>query len=164
MLIGSGARLCALGVDGEVLKSVGCPLHVSPKEVGASADSFCRPLCLSFKLVVGACVGVVPLFFGLDWGGLALSAAALAIHSIQQVYRPEVVAHKRSFCTCHLPAQASTQGLVKELEARGEARGARVLCPVPHVTGGLVGMHASRMYATDSHVAMPLHAPAVLLK
>ena len=34
-------------------------------------------------------------------------------------------------------AQASTQGLVEELQSRGEAAGARVLCPVPLVTGGL---------------------------
>ena len=33
--------------------------------------------------------------------------------------------------------QASTQGLVRELQSRGEAEGARVLCPVPLVTGGL---------------------------
>jgi hypothetical protein len=32
-----------------------------------------------------------------------------------------------------LPAEASTQGLVKEVEARGEADGAPVLCPVPRV-------------------------------
>mmetsp|Transcript_6399 Transcript_6399/g.14237 ORF Transcript_6399/g.14237 Transcript_6399/m.14237 type:complete len:359 (-) Transcript_6399:803-1879(-) len=36
------------------------------------------------------------------------------------------------------PAEASTQGLVKELVQKGEAAGAAVLCPVPHVTGGLV--------------------------
>ncbi|PNH12852.1 hypothetical protein TSOC_000191 [Tetrabaena socialis] len=36
------------------------------------------------------------------------------------------------------PPEASTLGLVRELEARGEARGARVLCPVPVVSGGLV--------------------------
>ncbi|KAG2491891.1 hypothetical protein HYH03_009843 [Edaphochlamys debaryana] len=36
------------------------------------------------------------------------------------------------------PKEASTLGLVKELVARGEAVGSRVLCPVPHVTGGLV--------------------------
>ncbi len=34
--------------------------------------------------------------------------------------------------------QASTQGLVKELQQQGKAQGARVLCPVPLVTGGLV--------------------------
>jgi hypothetical protein len=33
------------------------------------------------------------------------------------------------------PAEASTQGLVRELMRRGEADGARVLCPVPKVTG-----------------------------
>ncbi len=33
--------------------------------------------------------------------------------------------------------QASTQGLVAELQRRGEAEGARVLCPVPLVSGGL---------------------------
>lgn len=33
------------------------------------------------------------------------------------------------------PAEASTQGLVRELVSRGEAAGAHVLCPVPHVTG-----------------------------
>ncbi|KAG2453919.1 hypothetical protein HYH02_002122 [Chlamydomonas schloesseri] len=36
------------------------------------------------------------------------------------------------------PPEASTLGLVRELERRGEAAGARVLCPVPLVTGGLV--------------------------
>ncbi|GLC70787.1 hypothetical protein PLESTF_001033200 [Pleodorina starrii] len=41
--------------------------------------------------------------------------------------------------TVHVsPQEASTLGLVRELAARGEARGARVLCPVPLVTGGLV--------------------------
>lgn len=34
--------------------------------------------------------------------------------------------------------QASTQGLVCELQQQGRAQGARVLCPVPLVTGGLV--------------------------
>lgn len=34
--------------------------------------------------------------------------------------------------------QASTQGLVRELQRQGRAEGARVLCPVPLVTGGLV--------------------------
>lgn len=33
--------------------------------------------------------------------------------------------------------QASTQGLVRELQQQGRAQGARVLCPVPLVTGGL---------------------------
>ncbi len=33
--------------------------------------------------------------------------------------------------------QASTQGLVAELQRRGEAEGAAVLCPVPRVAGGL---------------------------
>ncbi|GBF89716.1 uroporphyrinogen-III synthase [Raphidocelis subcapitata] len=36
------------------------------------------------------------------------------------------------------PPEASTSGLVAELEVRGGARGARVLAPVPLVTGGLV--------------------------
>lgn len=36
-----------------------------------------------------------------------------------------------------LPAEASTRGLVAELVSRGEADGARVLCPTPKVTGGL---------------------------
>uniref|UniRef100_A0A7S0WU85 Tetrapyrrole biosynthesis uroporphyrinogen III synthase domain-containing protein n=1 Tax=Chlamydomonas leiostraca TaxID=1034604 RepID=A0A7S0WU85_9CHLO len=35
------------------------------------------------------------------------------------------------------PQEASTQGLVRELVSRGEAAGARVLCPVPEVAGGL---------------------------
>lgn len=34
--------------------------------------------------------------------------------------------------------QASTQGLVQELQRQGRAEGARVLCPVPLVTEGLV--------------------------
>lgn len=34
--------------------------------------------------------------------------------------------------------QASTQGLVKELQEQGRAEGMRVLCPVPLVAGGLV--------------------------
>eukprot|EP00878_Enallax_costatus_P010631 GHUV01011106.1.p1 GENE.GHUV01011106.1~~GHUV01011106.1.p1 ORF type:complete len:197 (+),score=44.33 GHUV01011106.1:127-717(+) len=33
------------------------------------------------------------------------------------------------------PSEASTKGLVAELAATGQAQGARVLCPVPHVTG-----------------------------
>ncbi|KXZ55554.1 hypothetical protein GPECTOR_2g1103 [Gonium pectorale] len=36
------------------------------------------------------------------------------------------------------PPEASTQGLVREMVRLGEAQGARVLCPVPLVTGGLV--------------------------
>ncbi|EFJ39071.1 hypothetical protein VOLCADRAFT_108778 [Volvox carteri f. nagariensis] len=41
--------------------------------------------------------------------------------------------------TVHVsPPEASTLGLVRELVARGEAQGARVMCPVPLVTGGLV--------------------------
>ncbi|KAL0033567.1 hypothetical protein WJX79_003970 [Trebouxia sp. C0005] len=36
------------------------------------------------------------------------------------------------------PAEASTQGLVTELRKQGRAQGARVLCPVPLVTEGLV--------------------------
>eukprot|EP00879_Flechtneria_rotunda_P033499 GHRR01037111.1.p1 GENE.GHRR01037111.1~~GHRR01037111.1.p1 ORF type:complete len:233 (+),score=82.37 GHRR01037111.1:216-914(+) len=36
------------------------------------------------------------------------------------------------------PAEPSTRGLVAELEAAGQAPGARILCPVPFVTGGLV--------------------------
>lgn len=36
------------------------------------------------------------------------------------------------------PAEASTQGLVRELQKQGRAQGARVLCPVPLVTAGLV--------------------------
>ena len=34
--------------------------------------------------------------------------------------------------------QASTQGLVREMQKQGRAEGTRVLCPVPLVTGGLV--------------------------
>lgn len=34
--------------------------------------------------------------------------------------------------------QASTQGLVRELQKQGRAEGARVLCPVPLVTEDLV--------------------------
>jgi hypothetical protein len=33
------------------------------------------------------------------------------------------------------PAEASTAGLAAELAMSGQAQGARVLCPVPHVTG-----------------------------
>ena len=45
-------------------------------------------------------------------------------------------------CICRIRkhdacVQASTQGLVRELQSRGEAEGATVLCPVPLVTGGL---------------------------
>ncbi len=47
-------------------------------------------------------------------------------------------------CVC---TQASTQGLVKELESLGEARGARILCPVPLVTG-------ERCLARDAGSAM----------
>lgn len=36
-----------------------------------------------------------------------------------------------------LRVQASTQGLVRELHARGEAAEATVLCPVPHVAAPL---------------------------
>ena len=36
-----------------------------------------------------------------------------------------------------LPAEASTQGLVRELITRSETENARVLCPEPHVTGRL---------------------------
>jgi len=40
---------------------------------------------------------------------------------------------------CHPAAvQASTQGLVRELQKQGRAQGARVLCPVPLVTDGLI--------------------------
>ena len=39
---------------------------------------------------------------------------------------------------CLMSLQASTQGLVRELQKQGRADGARVLCPVPVVTGGLV--------------------------
>lgn len=48
-----------------------------------------------------------------------------------------------------VPAEASTQGLVKELVARGEAAGARVLCPVLHVSGecGTVDGDVSRRAA-----------------
>jgi hypothetical protein len=34
-----------------------------------------------------------------------------------------------------LPKESSTQGLVRELKARGLLAGSRILCPVPHVTG-----------------------------
>jgi uroporphyrinogen-III synthase len=34
-----------------------------------------------------------------------------------------------------LPSEPSTQGMVSELRRRKEAAGARVLCPVPKVTG-----------------------------
>ena len=36
-----------------------------------------------------------------------------------------------------LRVQSSTQGLVRELHERGEAAGANVLCPVPHVAAPL---------------------------
>lgn len=35
------------------------------------------------------------------------------------------------------PAEASTKGLAAELATTGQAQGARVLCPVPEVTGGV---------------------------
>jgi len=45
----------------------------------------------------------------------------------------------RVFKTCYAAdVQASTQGLVRELQKQGRAQGARVLCPVPLVTDGLV--------------------------
>ncbi|KAK9830107.1 hypothetical protein WJX72_009827 [[Myrmecia] bisecta] len=55
----------------------------------------------------------------------ALGADAEALHSVgvKDVFTP---------------AKASTQGLVDELVARNEAAGARVLCPVPLVAGGLM--------------------------
>ena len=43
----------------------------------------------------------------------------------------------RQGCPYRGVVQASTQGLVRALQRRGEAQGARVLCPVPLVTGGL---------------------------
>jgi len=44
-----------------------------------------------------------------------------------------------AFEACHAAdVQASTQGLVKELQKEGRAQGARVLCPVPLVTEGLI--------------------------
>jgi len=39
---------------------------------------------------------------------------------------------------CERPTEASTQGLVREMTRRGEAKGARALVPVPWVGGGLV--------------------------
>ena len=39
------------------------------------------------------------------------------------------------------PEDARSQGLVGELVARGEAGGARVLCPVPNVTGARPRLH-----------------------
>ncbi|KAF6261973.1 Uroporphyrinogen-III synthase HemD-domain-containing protein [Scenedesmus sp. NREL 46B-D3] len=36
------------------------------------------------------------------------------------------------------PVEASTKGLAAELAATGQAAGAHILCPVPHVAGGLV--------------------------
>mmetsp|Transcript_36733 Transcript_36733/g.93900 ORF Transcript_36733/g.93900 Transcript_36733/m.93900 type:complete len:342 (-) Transcript_36733:44-1069(-) len=45
---------------------------------------------------------------------------------------------RRNGVPCHVqPAEASTMGLARELEGRGEAAGARVLCPVPSVEGYL---------------------------
>ncbi|CAG9466575.1 unnamed protein product [Pedinophyceae sp. YPF-701] len=69
---------------------------------------------------------------------------------------------------CEVPPEASTQGLVRELVARGEADGARALVPVPTVAGGLreppvvprfmaaleaAGVHAHRVPAYETVLA-----------
>ncbi|KAF8063700.1 hemD [Scenedesmus sp. PABB004] len=49
--------------------------------------------------------------------------------------------------TVHVsPAEASTKGLAAELAASGQAAGARVLCPVPHVAGARGGAAAARRW------------------
>lgn len=53
------------------------------------------------------------------------------------------------------PQEASTQGLVRELVSRGELEGARVLCPVPHVTGTTSSCQ-SHVLHVNSRVNVPL--------
>lgn len=59
--------------------------------------------------------------------------------------------------------QASTQGLVRELQRRGESQGAAVLCPVPHVTGGLTEPPVVPRFLASLEVCFasptPLHCP-----
>ena len=44
------------------------------------------------------------------------------------------------------PAEASTKGLAAELAATGQAQGARVLCPVPHVAGESFVMQLAQVH------------------
>lgn len=44
------------------------------------------------------------------------------------------------------PAEASTKGLAAELAATGQAQGARVLCPVPYVTGATMDALAAAIF------------------
>eukprot|EP00775_Hariotina_reticulata_P009061 gene9061-9231_t len=60
------------------------------------------------------------------------------------------------------PAEASTKGLAAELAASGQAQGARVLCPVPHVTGGLIEPPVVPRFlaALERAGALPSRVPA----
>jgi hypothetical protein len=54
-----GARLCALGADGEVLQKAGLTLHVSPKEVRVwliSVSATALPAALLHKDAINSCV------------------------------------------------------------------------------------------------------------
>ena len=56
--------------------------------------------------------------------------------------------------------QASTQGLVRELQSRGEAQGARVLCPVPLVTGGLTEPRVVPRFLASLQVGLLTRLPS----
>jgi len=64
------------------------------------------------------------------------------------------------------PAEASTLGLVRELQAIGEAQGARVLCPVPSVEGSLVEppVVARFLNALQDAGATPTRVPAYVTR
>ncbi|GFR48780.1 hypothetical protein Agub_g10728 [Astrephomene gubernaculifera] len=83
----------------------------------------------AFMQALGAALGGIPAAVG--WlGGSGIRLCALGADG--EVLRElGLIVHVA-------PQEASTQGLVRELVQRGEAAGARVLCPVPLVAGGLV--------------------------
>lgn len=144
-------KLCALGADGEVLLKAGLPVHVSPPEVRL------RP-CLVLE--------VGHLVFGKRWGStrsrlpgvreaqgmiVPVPLAATVLGYKAAPHKPLAAALCVRFragadqgqASCCLllrlcPAQASTQGLVRELVQLGQTEGARVLCPVPFVKAPLV--------------------------
>lgn len=60
--------------------------------------------------------------------------------------------------------QASTQGMVQELLRRGEAAGAKVLCPVPHVTGGLTEPQVVPRFLASLQVGTPSSHPPLNVK